>query len=473
MELKFYANTMTIYLWFLFIISCIITIIPLIAFWVQWSEDGEDARGASYVPIFSCLLSGLILLTGQYVLSASASRIVWFVANGIIVVSNFVACVLYARRSFHFAISFLLVLLLGLYPVLSHTRFEIDQNLFNSISFEGVITKRTVIIGAFSFLIGVLIPLIIANIRLRRKALYRVHANSVVFPSDYKTMKELLNEQSRQMQKSMRTITESIEQMKLQSLLMKYPGGNDNKADAKIGNVLAKMSEDVRIIKCHARQFSVSQITVDESTLVREISHFMATPLATIDASFKTLTAYAPKGKDKAKWDELSDRVLSSITMCNGIIATYRSIFADESYDDNKKLSALIQSSFEVFQKEEKKDLKLMLKVNDTHQDIRNYYIISLVLPILSNAVTAAKPNTSIEVTENKGKIKITNTYEGTIDLTNFEKEGYSSKNNHRGMGLYTVRHLLSRRDLGELNYYLDGKRIVFEIPIQKTEEDE
>ena len=117
--------------------------------------------------------------------------------------------------------------------------------------------------------------------------------------------------------------------------------------------------------------------------------------------------------------------------------------------------------------------LKLVLKVNDTHQNIRNYYIISLILPILSNAVTAAKPNTSIEVTENKGKIKITNTYEGAIDLTNFEKEGYSSKINHRGMGLYTVRHLLSRRELGELNYYLDGKRIVFEIPIQKIEEDE
>lgn len=464
---------MTIYLWLLFILSCIITIIPLIAFWVQWSEDGEDARGASYVPIFSCLLSGLILLTGQYVLSTSTARVIWMVFNGLVVVSNFVACVLYARKSYHFVVSFLLVLSLGLFPVLSNTRLEIDQNLFNAISYEGVVTKRTVIIGAFSFLIGVLIPLIIANIRLRRQVPYRVHIDSGAFSSDNKTMKELLNEQNRQMQRSLRSITESIEQVKLQSLLMKYPGGNDNKVDAKIGNVLAKMSEDVRIIKSHARQFNVPEITVDESTLVREISHFMATPLATIDASFKTLSAYSPKGKDKAKWDELSDRVLSAIAMCNGIIATYRSIFADESYDDNKKLSALIQSSFDVYKEGEKKDLKLVLKVNDTHQNIRNYYIISLILPILSNAVTAAKPNTSIEVAENKGKIKITNTYEGAIDLTNFEKEGYSSKINHRGMGLYTVRHLLSRRELGELNYYLDGKRIVFEIPIQKIEEDE
>lgn len=464
---------MTIYLWFLFILSCIITIIPLIAFWVQWSEDGEEAGGASYVPVLSCLLSGLIVLTGQYILSAETAYIVWWAANGIAVISNFIACVLYGRRSSYFIISFLLVSVLGLYPILSHSKFEIAGELINPISYEVLITKQIVIIAAFSFLIGILIPLIITNRRLRRQSQYRVHIGSAAFSSDYKTMKELLNEQNRQMQRSLRTITESVEQVKLQSLLMKYPGGNDNKVDTKIANVLAKMSEDVRIIKSHARQFNVPEITVDESTLVREISHFMATPLATIEASFKTLTAYAPKGKDKAKWDELSDRVFSSIAMCNGIIATYRSIFADESYDDNKKLSALIHSSFNVYKKEEKKDLKLVLKVNDTHQDIRNYYIISLILPILSNAVTAAKPNTSIEVTENKGKIKITNTYEGTIDLTNFEKDGYSSKNNHRGMGLYTVRHLLSRRELGELNYYLDGKRIVFEIPIQKIEDNE
>lgn len=464
---------MTIYLWFLFILSCIITIVPLIAFWVQWSEDGEDAGGASYVPIFSCLLSGLIVLTGQYIISAETAHIVWWIANGIAVISNFIACILYGRRSSHFVISFLLVSVLGLYPILSHSKFEIDKEIFNPVSYEVFISKQLIILGAFSFLIGVLIPLIIINIRLRRQTSYRVHINSAAYSSENKAMKDLINEQNRQMQRSLRTITESIEQMKLQSLLMKYPGGNDNKVDTKIGNVLAKMSEDVRIIKSHARQFNVPDITVDESTLVREISHFMATPLATIEASFKTLTAYAPKGKDKSKWDELSDRVLSSITMCNGIIATYRSIFADESYDDNKKLRALIQSSFDIYKKKEKKDLKLELKVSDDYHNITNYYIISLILPILSNAVTAAKPNTSIEVTENKGIIKITNTYEGTIDLADFEKEGYSSKNNHRGMGLYTVRHLLSRRQLGALNYYLEGKRIVFEIPIQKIEDNE
>lgn len=439
---------------------------------MQWSEDGEEAGGASYVPILSCLLSGLILLIGQYVLSAETTQIVWSVANGLAVISNLIACALYARRNYHFILSFLLVSVCGLYPLLSHIRLELDQNFINT-SYDVLITKRVVIIAAFSFLIGILVPLIIINIRLRRNTPYRMQINSPFSSSEYKTMKELFNDQSRQMQRNLRAITESIEQMKLQSLLMKYSGNNDNKVDTKIGNVLAKMSEDIRIIKSHARQFSASEITVDESMLIRELSHFMATPLATIDASFKTLTAYAPKGKDKAKWDELNDRVLSSIAMCNGIIATYRSIFADESYDDSKKLSALIQSSFDVYKKEEKKELKLLLRVNDTHQDIRNYFIISLILPILSNAVTAAKPNTSIEVTENKGMIKITNTYEGTIDLANFEKEGYSSKINHRGMGLYTVRHLLSRRQLGALNYYLDGKRIVFEIPIQKIGEDE
>ena len=82
---------MTIYFWFLFILSCIITIIPLVVFYVQWSEDGEKAGGASYVPILCCLLSGLILLTGQYILNADTVQIIWSVVNSLAVFSNLIA----------------------------------------------------------------------------------------------------------------------------------------------------------------------------------------------------------------------------------------------------------------------------------------------------------------------------------------------------------------------------------------------
>ena len=82
--------------------------------------------------------------------------------------------------------------------------------------------------------------------------------------------------------------------------------------------------------------------------------------------------------------------------------------------------------------------------------------------------MTAAKSSSTIEVIETDGVIRISNTFKEKVDISNFEKDGYSSKEggNHRGMGLFTVRHLLARRKLGGMNYYQRDNRIYFEIPI-------
>ena len=47
------------------------------------------------------------------------------------------------------------------------------------------------------------------------------------------------------------------------------------------------------------------------------------------------------------------------------------------------------------------------------------------------------------------------------------EVDGYSSKPEHYGLGLYTVRHLLSTRKLGKLKCYKQNNRVYFEIPIK------
>ena len=75
-------------------------------------------------------------------------------------------------------------------------------------------------------------------------------------------------------------------------------------------------------------------------------------------------------------------------------------------------------------------------------------------MPILANAVRASKENTEIEVLELDGVISISNTYAEDIDISNLEKDGFSTKEGHRGMGLYTVRHLLSSRNGMNLKVY-------------------
>lgn len=138
--------------------------------------------------------------------------------------------------------------------------------------------------------------------------------------------------------------------------------------------------------------------------------------------------------------------------------------------DESCTLKEFIQDSFEIYKEREKKELQLYTNIKESYAPSSNYFLISLVMPLLSNAVAASKNNSTIELLEANGVLKISNTYYGDIDITLFDIEGYSSKKNHKGLGLYTVRHLLASRKLGKLKCYKENNRIYFELPILKSE---
>ena len=94
--------------------------------------------------------------------------------------------------------------------------------------------------------------------------------------------------------------------------------------------------------------------------------------------------------------------------------------------------------------------------------------MMSLIMPLLSNAVTASRESSTIELIESNGIIRISNTGQSDVDITLFETDGYSSKPNHYGLGLYTVRHLLASRKMGKMKCRKENNRIIFEIPIKQ-----
>lgn len=53
-----------------------------------------------------------------------------------------------------------------------------------------------------------------------------------------------------------------------------------------------------------------------------------------------------------------------------------------------------------------------------------NYYMMSLIMPLLSNAVTASEDSSTIEIIESNGIIRISNTYINDVDIALFEKDG-------------------------------------------------
>lgn len=464
----------TFYYWCLFIIVLVIVLMPTLIYLIQLNEDGVKAGKTSYLAFLSCALSGLLPIVGSMVMSVSTLTFIWKATLGFVCLVTFVSFFRYARYNRHFFASFLLTIGLALAPFVYYSELVPTSNSRIAAYFDDHFPWVLLSLWLPLFLFGILMGYILVPRG-------RVNSNSHIgaFSSDRRmldrsieNMAKNLEAQNLALKSQVKNLNDAINTLQLQSLVAKYPH-SDNKSDGKIGTMLAQLRDDIAILKSHANQYEVTEIKEDQEVLVRELSHFLATPLATIDASCKALQNIPLKGRDQAKLADNFERILASVKMCNGIIGTYKEIFVGGKIEDSQRLPDMIKSAFEIYQRRENKQLKINIKVGDRHQNLSNYCVLSIILPLLSNAVTAAKANTSIDVIENGGSISVANSFQGNIDLSNFEIEGYSSKPDHRGMGLYTVRHLLARRKLGGLNYGIKDNRIIFEVLINNRENEQ
>lgn len=467
---------MQIYYWFLFVIVIIIVSIPTLIVIAQVSDEKDEAGSSSYLTLITCVLSGLIPIVGNQVVTSSTTSLIWKIVLLLNLIVGFACCIRFGKRNKHFWAGFILTLALTILPYVIYGEIVPTEKSVIPQYFDSHFPMIFLTFWGPLFLFGILFGYVIAPKYKNYVSPWRNHVMNDFAINNYsvsESFTRMLKEQEVNMRNQMKAINALVEQIQMQALLAKYPKG-EYKVDSKVGALLSRLIDDVAILKSHASQYEVNEINIDQEMLVRELTHFIATPLATIDASCKALQSLPLKGKEHAKLVDNFDRIVSAVNICNGILSTYREIFAGGKIEEGQRLSELIRSSFDVYMSNVGKNLKLNMKVNDSHEKVSNYYIMSMILPLVSNAVVAAKPNSSIEIMETDGLIRISNTYIGELNVSNFEKDGYSSKgDNHRGMGLFTVRHLLARRKLGNLNYYLKENRIYFEVPITTSSNEQ
>lgn len=463
-----------LYIWLLFIVAFIAVLFPVLAFFIPLMDEKQNAGNMSYWLVCSVLLSGFIPIIGQSIIDYNILVYIWKGLLGLICFCSLIPCIKYASRNLHFLLGFVLTLSISVVPFI----------YYGSLIPDSCTPLTSYLVGNYpKSIITVCLPLIVAGILIGYLLKPTYKTRSFLYNGDTKSYSRLDGNESiirlnlkyerlnSQLDVQINKLSSLIDQLGVNMLLAKYPGNEVNKkVDKNYMAFMSKVSDDLSYIKSHLYQYKVIDINDDQDVLVRELSHFMATPLATIDASIKNLLVTV-KTKNEDKLHENASRITSAVAICTGILSTYREIFAHGSAVNGGNLITMINSSFEIFNVKEGKKLKLQLHVKEKYDGISNYYVLSTVLPILSNAVTASRPDTTVEVKEKNGIISISNTYEGNIDINNFDIDGYSSKEGHRGMGLFTVRHLLARRKLGTLTYSIQGNRVIFEIPIIPSEQ--
>ena len=460
-----------VYFWILFIVVCLIFITPAIIAIIQVIDDSDEGA-MSYFFTFSTLISGLIPIVGINVIPEGALFNSWYIALGAIGLIQIIVWIFNLKDSVHYTFSLILtVAIIGCILLCNSSLTITKSELLPNFEWELPMILM-------SFWLPLATILVIVALLLRRR-----EVNYVNFPSKEKRDIEYLSEpqsmevvlmrrtienltqkivqQYHDLSTNIREISKDLNKLKVQKVI----GAKNNTANSEkmFIDTIEKMEKILTIISNRSYSTEVSQITITNQVLVRELTHFIATPLATIESTCDLIQDVS-RSDDTEKLNQYITRIKSAVIICKGILQTYREIFLCSISPEDSSLRNLIKDSFDVYKGG--KNVSIKVEVNDNYDGISNYYILSTILPVLANAVRASKENSEIEVTELDGVIRITNTYLDDIDITNLEQDGFSTKENHKGMGLFTVRHLLASRKSGILKIYKHEDRIVFEIPV-------
>lgn len=470
----------SIYLWVLFVIVCIIILIPTIIFCgVFFSDNDDEAGNFSYLIALSALLMGLFPLVGSLVMDEAVLTRVYWIAEAVLLLFLFLTMFFNIRHNLHYLFSLLLTLGIDAFMYFSHTSVTLKHDLpyYGAFSFE--LPESLYSIWLPVSLISIVFALILKRketnfIQIPRDTDRKKEAkiddsfSEILVRKSIENLSEKLSMQSEYMLSRMEQLFTQFNRINITSMSVGDKKNNDKGYRPVLESIQSLSAKMDVLLAMQKDKKDVIGYNSSSILLIKEITHFIATPLANIESNcnllIDSLNSNSKKNEQNIQWTK---RILTAVSMCKGILETYREIYLSSKGEDTCGLKELVNASFIAYMERDNKKLKLNTNIKDSYVSCSNYYIMSLLMPLLSNAVTASRDSSTIELYEKDGTIRISNTYQNEVDITLFETDGYSSKPDHYGLGLYTVRHLLASRRLGKMQCLKENNRIIIEIPIK------
>jgi signal transduction histidine kinase len=470
-----------IYIWILFVVICIITIIPAFIFFVAFFNDDDDEAGNfSYLIPFSALLMGLFPLVGSLVINVEVLSRAYWIAELVILSLLFIIFIFHVKRNPHYLLSLLLTIGIDTIVFFSHSSIMIKQDLpyYGNFSFElpeslySIWLPVLIISSIFAFILKrketnyIHVP---KNAEMNKETKKNDSFSEILVRKSIENLTEKFSMQNEYMMSRMEVLFNQINRINITSMSVGDKKNNEKIYRPMLEQLQSLSSKVDMLLNMQDDQKDVIANNASNIMMIKEITHFIATPLANIESNCNLLLdTYNSKLKKYEQNTVWINRILTAVSMCKGILETYREIYLSTKSDETYSLKEIVNDSFNIYMERDKKKLKLNTNIKDSYLSCSNYFMMSLIMPLLSNAVTASRESSTIELIESNGIIRISNTCQSDVDITLFETDGYSSKPNHYGLGLYTVRHLLASRKMGKMKCRKENNRIIFEIPIKQ-----
>ena len=468
---------MDIVVFYHWIALAISIIMPLLLFGVSIAilaqdSDIDEAYQVCYLLTIGQFLTGLIPVCGINLFPQRTTGIIWLIVYALLFLLVILLYLFYHNHHIHYVVNVVIgILFFAFYgSVVGLLNYSEDET-GNLLSHWGILFPSSLLTFWVPLLIVVAIAAMISrqktnnyinmlneenkkkdkgrNVDISTPTLLKLYSEDIAkIISEYRQVTDL----------QIRKLTESIDEL----IKIRKVTTDENPKDNHLEEVITELHE----LKSELGTNRVSYN--DNKRVISELYHFFETPFTNVIANCENLHNSLKKSESKATLKYI-DSIENSIGLCRGYITFYReieNITSQEEAIDN--LEDSVKASFNIYRDASHKKIRLSVSLSKSYQGFSNFELITMLTPLIQNAVTAAPKNTEIRVYEENDCIFVTNEYEGKLSLANLKKDGFSSRKNHEGLGLRIVRGLLAARKMESLAIEQKENRITFSISLKK-----
>ena len=424
-----------------------------------------------YLGILAVIMAYLVFILINGYVEAEIGIIIWAVLSVLpalaIIISLFVG-----RRGNYFVdiASLVATLGLGFIPILGAKTPEIDASLSKFISDP---SDYSVVIVFASLLFTILLSMatffIMRNRYFSYSSIDRELANKI---SEINRQQSTYNAFSSPISKilsdelhvEMNHIKGELKSEIARSFIRTQNGTKiSRRGGVDIMVELQKINAMVKNLQSPQRGF-----TIDD--FMRDVKHSLATPLSQIEINCSLLeTLHNPDEQS-----ECINKIKSITKVCQCIIASYQEILSVPALDVTQSFPDCVDELLTTVENKTRKK-RLLFEKSGLPESISGYslsVISSMLLPLIQNAIAAAPPESTIEISyqeKDNHILMIKNSCEKAIPtMEQLKTPHYSSKNHHLGVGLSTVRNYLRLLKGGSLDFDVEGDIVVVIVSLKK-----
>lgn len=461
--------------WALFVFLMLFYVILYIASWAFLSDkENKENKGMGLLLFFCGFIAALIFVPASEIFNNKTAVILWKALSIVILLSSVLTFIFndQIRKQKSYKWSLIPILSITILPFVINITITLRNT--DNIDFNNHYSAET--LGVISTIIAILstitlIVFIIFTNKTRRK-ISELNRALLHYQNEYINISTFQKPYEKSLREELFVLINQLENRI--SNLLKLKESKDRISDTneitttEIHDLNKKIDEIQKVILLlWDKLFDKKTADFD---LIRDINHFFATPFATIEANTELLKS--TKGIN----NEYLEKINNSIQLCQCVIETYRDCLSFSESHENiiSSLKRTIETAFRGYTEQNEKHLKPLNTSNipEKFMSHNNHYIVSLILPLLENAIQAAPDDTEIEITFDNSNytIAISNLCINAPILTNLETPGYSSKENHKGTGIMIVKNLLSIKNRGTLKTNIDKNKVIQTITLYNHE---